>query len=414
MDIFSRISFFPCDGARIAIASLGRTEDVQFSPDDRRLAIADFNENKILILDIEIKTAKGKIDVLCDDWLEITSPSFNYPHGLFWIDSGTLIVANRGGEAPLIKLPSKKPDNKIIEITPFETIRCDRDLLHTPGSVSVSKISQDLYDVVICNNTAHNVSRHLLDGRNSFAPRGSSRLLAKELDIPDSISHSHSGEWLAVSNHHKNCVFIYKNDNSLDEESEPIGRLQGMAYPHGLRFSRDDEYIFVADAGAPVVHVYKMDDRRWSGNLLPVHDLRIMDDETFNRGHTNPQEGGPKGIDLSSDDKILVASCEEEPIVFFDVRKTFEPPSVRSNFHNKQHEKTTETERMRLSLLGHINLISKSEANARKQIDELKKMIAAGIEERNALTQQLNDMKNGGFLMQVSQAVTKLKAPFSR
>ena len=177
--------------------------------------------------------------------------------------------------------------------------------------------------MAICNNYAHNVSRHLLDGRNSFALKGSCRLLAKGLDVPDSISHSHSGEWLAVSNHNKNAVFIFRNDSSLDEESEPTGTLQGMSYPHGLRFSQDDKYIFVADAGAPVVHVYKMDHRRWSGEHFPVHDLRIMDDETFSRGHINPEEGGPKGIDLSSDDHVLVASCEEEPIVFFDVRKIF-------------------------------------------------------------------------------------------
>ena len=414
MDICPRISFLPSEGVKFALANLGRTEDVQFSPDNRRLAIAGFNENKILILDIKFKTAKSKILVSSEDWLEITSPSFNYPHGLFWIDSSTLIVANRGAEAPIIKIPSKKPANKIIEIVPIETIKCDRDLLHTPGSVSVSKIGRDLFDVVICNNFAHNVSRHLLDGGNNFAPIGSCRLLAKGLNVPDSISHSHSGEWLAVSNHYKNCVFIFKNDSSLDEESEPIGTLQGMSYPHGLRFSQDDKYIFVADAGAPVVHVYKMDHRRWSGEHFPVHDLRIMDDETFGRGHVNPEEGGPKGIDLSSDDQVLVVSCEEEPIVFFDVRKVFEPLSVRPHTPSNQHDSITETERMRLSLLGHINLISKAETNARTQVDELKKIVAAGLQEQSLLTQQLNDQKNRGFLMQLSQAVTKLKRPFSR
>lgn len=398
MDLCPRMSFLPSDGVKNAMANLGRTEDVQFSPDNRRLAIAGFRENKILILDIKIKTAKGKILVLCEDWLEITSPGFNYPHGLFWIDSGTLIVANRGAEAPIIKIPSKKPDNRSVEIVPVETIKRGRDLLHTPGSVSVSKISRDLYDVVICNNYAHNVSWHLLDERNNFAPNGSCRLLAKGLDIPDGISHSHSGEWLAVSNHSKNSVFIFKNDSSLDEDSEPIGKLRGMSCPHGLRFSHDDRYIFVADAGAPLVHVYQMDHRCWSGKHFPVYDLRVIDGETFSRGHTNSQEGGPKGIDLTSDDRVLVVSCEEEPIVFFDVRKIFETLSARSNFHTKQPENIAETERMRLSLLGHINRVSKSNANARKQIDVLKKMVATGIQERDMLTQQLDDIKSKGLL----------------
>lgn len=393
MDLCPRISFVPSDGVKTALANLGRTEDVQFSPDDRRLAIAGYNANKILLLDIKVKTAKGKIFVKCEDWLEITSTSFNYPHGLFWIDSSTLIIANRSGEAPILKIPSEKPDSRSVDITPIETIKRGRDLLRSPGSVSVSRIGQDLYDAVICNNYANNVTRHLLDGRNNFAPQGSCRLLAQGLDVPDGISHSHSGEWLAVSNHRKNAVFIFRNDGSLDEESEPIGKLRGMSYPHGLRFSRDDSCIFVADAGAPLVHVYKMDHRRWSGKHFPAYELRVMDNEAFIRGHANPQEGGPKGLDLTGDDRILVASCEEEPIVFFDVRKILETPSAGSNIDSGQPEGNAEAERMRLSLLGHINLMGKSNANARARVDALKKMLAEGTHERKTQIQTINDMK---------------------
>jgi hypothetical protein len=393
MDLCPRISFVPSEGVKTALANLGRTEDVQFSPDDRRLAIAGFNNNKILLLDIEVKTAKDKILLKCEDWLEITSPSFNYPHGLFWIDSSTLIIANRSADAPIIKIPTEKPDGKAVEIAPIETIRRGRDLLRSPGSVSVSKIGEDLYDAVICNNYAHNVSRHLLDARDNLASKGSCRLLAKGLDVPDGISHSHSGEWIAVSNHHKNAVFMYRNDNSLDEESEPIGKLRGMSYPHGLRFSHDDRYIFVADAGAPLVHVYKMDHRRWSGKHFPAYSLRVMDNETFIRGQTNPQEGGPKGIDLTNDDRILVVSCEEEPIVFFDVRKMLEMPSAGSNTEIGRPESIAEAERTRLSLLGHIELMAKSNANARAQIDVLKKAVAAGAQERETLIKRLNNMK---------------------
>ena len=307
-----------------------------FRPDDRRLAIAGFNNNKILLLDIEVKTAKDKILIKCDDWLEITSPGFDCPHGLFWIDSSTLIIANRGADASIIKVPSGKPESRTVEIMPIETIRRGRDLLRSRDRFRFQKIGQDLYDAVICNNYAHNVSRHLLDARDNFASKGSYRLLAKGLDVPDGISHSHSGEWIAVSNHHQNAVFMYRNDNSLDEESEPIGKLRGMFYPHGLRFSHNDRYIFVADAGAPLVHVYKMDHRRWSGKHFPAYGLRVIDNETFIRGQTNPQEGGPKGIDLTNDDRILVVSCEEEPIVFFDVRKIFETPSAGSNIDGGQ------------------------------------------------------------------------------
>ena len=67
MDLCPRISFAPNDGVKTALASLGRTEDVQFSPDNCHLAIAGFNSSKVLILDIKVKPAKGKILVLCED-----------------------------------------------------------------------------------------------------------------------------------------------------------------------------------------------------------------------------------------------------------------------------------------------------------------------------------------------------------
>jgi hypothetical protein len=159
-----------------------------------------------------------------------------------------------------------------------------------------------------------------------------------------------------------------------------------------LRFSHDDRYIFVADAGAPLVHVYRMDRRRWSGKHFPMLGLRVMDNEAFIRGHVNPSEGGPKGIALTSDGRILVASCEEEPIVFLDVRKIC-GPSAGSNTPSKQPESIAETERVRLSLLGQMNLMAKSRAMAWGQIEVLKKMVAAGNQERDALLQRLNDMK---------------------
>ena len=391
-----RIAFVPSDGVKTALENLGRTEDVQFSPDDSQLAIAGFNNNKILLLDIKVKTAKNSIVIKCDDWLEITCLSFNYPHGLFWIDSSTLITANRSGDVPILKIPSERPDSRTVKIEPIETIRRGRDLLNSPGSVSVSKIGQDLYDVVICNNYAHYVSRHLLDAGNSFAAMGSCRLLAKGLNVPDGISHSHSGEWIAVSNHHTKAVLIYKNDNSLDEESEPAGKLLGVSYPHGLRFSHDDRFIFVADAGAPLIHVYRMRQWGWSGEHFPMHSFRAVDNEAFNRGHTNPQEGGPKGLDLTGDDRILVASCEEEPIVFLDVRKIFEAP--HSDFAIKPSDNIAETERTRLFLLGHINLMAKTNAKARLNIEVLKKMIAASTQERDVLLKQLKDIKSEGLL----------------
>ena len=47
------VEFTAGEEVRAAIARIGRTEDVQFSPEGGRLAVAGFNENRLLIFGIE-------------------------------------------------------------------------------------------------------------------------------------------------------------------------------------------------------------------------------------------------------------------------------------------------------------------------------------------------------------------------
>src|SRR5690606_6035906 len=104
------------------------------------------------------------------------------------------------------------------------------------------------------------------------------------------------------------------------ETRDPDATLRGILYPHGLRFSPDGGLLFAADAGAPFVHVYRNDGAAWRGDLYPVASLRVIDDASYNRGRANPQEGGPKGLDLSPDGSVLVVTCEEVPFVCLDLR----------------------------------------------------------------------------------------------
>ena len=43
--------------------------------------------------------------------------------------------------------------------------------------------------------------------------------------------------------------------------------------------------------------------------------------EVFARGRLNPQEGGPKGIDISKDTNVLVTTSEFQTLAFFDVEE---------------------------------------------------------------------------------------------
>jgi hypothetical protein len=114
-------------------------------------------------------------------------------------------------------------------------------------------------------------------------------------------------------------LLLYENSPALNPEAEPDGILRGVMYPHGLRFSADGRHLFVADAGAPYLHIYAQDSDQWRGVHHPMASVRVMNDAVFEKGRYNPEEGGPKGLDLDAGSKILVVTSEFLPLAFFEV-----------------------------------------------------------------------------------------------
>jgi DNA-binding beta-propeller fold protein YncE len=174
-------------------------------------------------------------------------------------------------------------------------------------------------EVLICNNSGNTVTRHVLDRTRGYSIDQGGVVVEKWLDIPDGVSVSCDRRWMAVSNHNTHNVLLYENPASLTAEANPDGILRGIDCPHGLRFSSDGSRIFVADAGAPYIHVYASDDdRSWRGVRGPITSFRVMDQTRFLRGRHNPQEGGPKGLDIDNAMNVVVVTSEYQPLAFFD------------------------------------------------------------------------------------------------
>jgi hypothetical protein len=301
------------DGVREVIDSLGRTEDVRFSPGNRRLAVAAFNRSRIAIFDVEV----GAASVALTGVVEISSQCLNYPHGLDFLDDQTLAVASRKGDVAVFTLPSGAG---AFELAPVEILRAgEASRLDAPGSLAVTRRSDAPCELLICNNAGHSVTRHRVDCGSGCRIADGEVLLKRWLNLPDGICVSGDGQWIAVSNHNTHDVLIYRNSPSLDERADPDGVLRCVYFPHGLRFSADGRHVFVADAGAPYIHIYASDGEGWAGARNPVRSIRIMDEALFLRGRHNPQEGGPKGIDIDRGMKVLVATSEYQPLAFFDL-----------------------------------------------------------------------------------------------
>jgi hypothetical protein len=316
-----RIPFTADAEVHSALGRLGRTEDVQFSPSGRRLALAGYVTNRVLVLDVAADPGAEPARVEVSGAFAIGSSSIDHPHGLAWLDERTLVVANRYATVAIFELPDGRPASGEVTLDAVRTIGEDsRDLIRYPGSVSALPIGLGLAELLVCNNHVHHVSRHLVDRRDGHAVRASESLISAGLQLPDGVAHSRSGEWIAVSNHDRNCTFLYRYDDRLHDGSPPDGVLHGVRSPHGLLFTRDERWILLADADAPLVHAYYSPDADWTGERLPATSIQNLSDDTYKKGNYLAGEGGPKGIDLTPHGALLVATCDEDRLVFFDVR----------------------------------------------------------------------------------------------
>lgn len=312
-----RIEYWANRHASEVIACMGRTEDVKFSPSGQRLGIAEFQNNRIALFDLNHEQSAQKRIGLTHT-IYVSSPKIDKPHGMDFIDEETIIVANRNGDVCVFRVAPIGSNSNGAELVQVIAAG-DATLINTPGSVAVVRGSTGLFEALVCNNYMHHVTRHMIDSTQEYEVTRSEILLREWLRVPDGISVSNDARWIAVSNHDMHNVFVYENTATLNEDSYPDGILRSISYPHGLRFTADGRFIFLADAGAPYVHLYGRSGGRWQGVYNPLLSFRVMDEETYLSGRYTTSDGGPKGLDVDSKRGLLVTTCHRQPLAFFDL-----------------------------------------------------------------------------------------------
>ena len=238
-DLPAQLHFAATDAVRAVIAAMGRTEDVKFSPDGRRLAVACFASSKCLLFDIDMDFSSGRRSIVLGGVLEFSSPDLREPHGLAFLDPDTLIVANRAGAVQIFRLPRRGSVTGKIELyaertDPGSAFR----KVSWPGSVAAVRLGPGRHDILVCNNYTHRVTRHRLRWRDAPRIRKNKVLLEAALDIPDGLAVSPSRRWLAVSNHGTGSILIFRNRRLLGRRTEPEGQLVGAGYPHATPLHR--------------------------------------------------------------------------------------------------------------------------------------------------------------------------------
>ncbi len=309
------LSPIPCDASDDilhALAAVGRTEDIAFSPDNRRLAVACFTKDCIAIIDIELRFAPEPAARLTG-LIEVRSHGLARPHGLAFLDDHLLAVANRSGGVLILPVPPPVNGVERATVEPVMVIGGDDTPVTSPGSLTIEQHGPGLHELLVCNNYVHLVTRHMVDSR-ALRVVSAEVLLLEGLSIPDGIAISNDCRWLAVSNHRTHSVLIFDNTADLGPNTPAVGELHDVTYPHGLRFTADDSHLIIAAAGTPHVVVFERGEHDWRGSRTPAATIRVMDDDTFQLGHKNPQEGGPKGLDIDCTGRILAITSEHVPL----------------------------------------------------------------------------------------------------
>jgi DNA-binding beta-propeller fold protein YncE len=320
--IDSRIAYVASQKTRSIIAGIGRTEDVKLSPDNKRLAVVGFLDQKIYLFSIRITATAARTEIEILDCSIISSPRFRYPHGVTFLDNDHIVVCSRSGGVDVFELPLTESETHEHRLEPVCSINGRGYLfadVKTPGSVDAYRLSENRYRVLVCNNHWHFITSHVIDLKRRNGVRNEGILLEKSIKIPDGISISAGGASIAISNHVSGEVLVYRNVAGLSRDSEPDARLVGAVCPHGVRFTPDGRRILVADAASRYLHIFESESARWSGLYEPISSTRIIDRGMFETGRYAAREGGLKGVDVDASNSVVVTTHMHDVIAFHDL-----------------------------------------------------------------------------------------------
>jgi WD40 repeat protein len=312
------------------ISAMGRTEDMKFSPDYQWLAITSYSDNKIYLFSTSAMYSNNEKLIEIGKFLIIRSSCLHEPHGVSFFDNEHIIVASRAGLIDILKIPEDAARNAEINIDPIATIKSSyKCRIKNPGSIDYLKVDNENFRVLSCNTYIHTITSHNINLNKKRKVKNEGVLIRKDLAIPDGICISPDRKWVAVSNHSTGTVLLYGLDPDLNKKTEPCGVLEGIVCPHAIRFSKDGDMLFVADAGSPYMHIYKTADGDWCSTRKPYKSIRMLNEDVFSLGRYNAEEGGIKGIDINHNESILAVTCEHLQLAFYDLDDVLGMPSLQ-------------------------------------------------------------------------------------
>lgn len=323
----TELRFEASEAVSAALAAVGRTEDLRFSPDSKMIGMAAHVRNVLLLLRVHIELGESGPKVRIDDFAELTSPAFGGLHGMDWLDGETLATGNRDGRVVVVRIPralgGRTYDAEVLRVIRAGKVRSNLFARpHSPGSLGAAKSASGQPLLLVCNNYKNRVTEHVLIPEKNYQAARHRVVMRRGITLPDGIAVSPDGRWVVVASHLTHEVLVWDRTARTNSRTPPIASLRGGHYPHGLRFSPDGR-LWVTDAGSPYVSWYDGVGTR-PGVQEPSGRVRVMDNETFEGARPNAREGGAKGIDVDSTGAVLAITCHQVPLRMYAVERLVE------------------------------------------------------------------------------------------
>lgn len=300
--------------------AIGRTEDVRIRRDGHLAVIAGFLDGTLTFLDLPRGDGMQVGAVVT-----LGAPGLGLPHGIEFVSDDVIVVADR--EAGLLFFTLVPGAGGVLPaaLDPLPVTGQDLPEFEMAGSVAaVGAATPAGVTLAVCDGPRHRVA--MLSARltgDEVVVQSLPALRCTWLGHPDGVAASADGEWIAVSAHWTQVIAMLRRG---ERGYTPAGVLRGPAFPHGVRFAAGGHHVVVADGGTPYVFVFASDGT-WDGTRYPAGRLRVTDDACFVRGATSPQEGGPKGVELTPDGRLLLVTSEQQPLAAFSIDAVHAAPA---------------------------------------------------------------------------------------
>lgn len=324
-----------------------RSEDVRFSPSGRRLALVA-TDGCLLLFSVDIDARPVRVE----GQVEFRSRALLVPHGVEFLSEDVVVVANRNGNLVFFRIPDAADWTDKCVIEPIHEVMSplfgrtgvtrklrQRDLFCGPGSVRL--VGDVLF--VTCNymNTVSTFGCRL-DAEGLRVQEGV--VVAHEgLSVVDGVAVSLDGHWMALSDHDHHRLAVFRR-TGFGRGSEAEDRLRpsyvlacsltdfDMHFPHGLRFSHDNNVLYAVDAGGRFIQVFETADQ-WQTDLRHSTLKTLgVDLDAFNKSRQDvPQahqilEGGGKGLDIDPSGRVMVVTCRNQSLRFFELEEEVKLP----------------------------------------------------------------------------------------